>query len=69
MINFAAKVVKNYETRNKKHAKTTETCKNDRKINKNTIFFTKLFDIYKIYCNFAKKFFGNADKKIERLIF
>lgn len=38
-------------------------------MNKITIFFTKLFDIYKIYCNFAKKFFGNADKEFERLIF
>ena len=38
-------------------------------MNNITIFFTKLFDIYKIYCNFAKKFFGNADKEFERLIF
>lgn len=34
-----------------------------------TIFFVKIFDIYEKYCNFAKKFFGNADKEIKSLIF
>ena len=64
-----AKVLKNYERKNKKHAKITKTCKNGRKKMKITIFFVKIFDIYEKYCNFAKKFFGNADKEIKSLIF
>ena len=64
-----AKVLKNYERRNKNHAETPKTCKNGRKKMKITIFFVKIFDIYEKYCNFAKKFFGNADKEIKSLIF
>ena len=64
-----AKVIKNYETKNKNRAKTIEICKNGRKNTENTIFFAKLLDIYKIYCNFATNFFGKADKEIKRLIF
>lgn len=56
-----AKVIKNYETKNKNRAKTIEICKNGRKNTENTIFFAKLFVIYKKCCNFAKKFFGKAD--------
>ena len=39
----------------------TERFKNGRKKEKNNIFSTKIFDIYKICCIFAKKFFGNTD--------
>jgi hypothetical protein len=59
-----AKVVKNYGTRNKNHAKTAETCKNGRKKKKNIIFFTKIFDIYKNCCNFAQNFSETPIKKL-----
>ena len=41
-----------------KHSKMAE------KMNKNANFFTKLFDIYKNYCNFAQNF---SDKPIKKL--
>ncbi len=34
----------------------TERDKNGRKKSKKIIFFAKIFDIYKKYCNFAKNF-------------
>ena len=40
-----------------------------QKKDENHYFFVKIFDIYEKYCNFAKKFFGNADKEIKSLIF
>lgn len=64
-----AKVIKNYECINKNHAKMTKKSKNGRKIRENHFFLPFLFDYYKKYRNFAKKFLGNADKITKSLIF
>jgi hypothetical protein len=65
---FFAKVVKNYQRIDKNYAKRVEICKNGRKKRKFRIFFVKIFDISKKCCNFAKNFFGKADKELKRLI-
>lgn len=66
---MSAKVIKNYEWIDKNHAKMTKKTKIGRKNSENHFFLPNLFDFYKKYRNFAKKFLGNADKITKSLIF
>jgi hypothetical protein len=56
-----AKVIKNYENRNKNRAKMAERCKIGRKNKKNVIFLEKMFDISEKCSIFVANFFGKAD--------